>query len=93
MVAKPRAFVRRGRFEIINEILTLCRTPTQKTHILYKCNLSYDQLQKYLGFLIENDLLTFFEKGGKSFYKTAKHGENFLDEHRNLVRFLGKTKR
>ena len=88
MVAKPKAFVRRGRFEIISEILTLCRTPTQKTHVLYKCNLSYDQLQKYLRFLVENDLLAPFEKEGKSFYKTTKRGENFLEEHQSLVRFL-----
>lgn len=93
VVAKPKGFVRRGRFEIINEILTLCKTPTQKTHILYKCNLSYDQIQKYLSFLVENNLLTFFENEGKSFYRTTELGENFLEEHQRVVYFLNKSKR
>jgi len=88
--AVSRGFVRRGRFEIVNEILTLCKTPTQKTHILYKCNLSYDQVRKYLDFLVSNNLLKSFSEDGRNYFQTTEKGRRFTEEHKRLGRFLGK---
>jgi len=85
-----KTFLRRGRFEIINEILLLCRTPTRKTRILYKCNLSYEQLKKYLDFLVSNNLLKSFERDGKDFYEITENGRRFIEEHERLSKFLGK---
>jgi len=79
-----KTFSRRGRFEIINEVLSLCCTPTQKTHILYKCNLSYEQLKKYLDFLVSNNLLASFERDGKDFYQITENGKRFIEEHERL---------
>jgi predicted transcriptional regulator len=86
-----KSFVRRGRFEIVNEILTLCKEPTQKTHILYRCNLSYDQVRKYLDFLISNNLLEPFSKDGRNYFQTTKKGRKFTEEHKKLGRFLGES--
>jgi len=85
-----KTFLRRGRFEIISEILSLCRTPTQKTHILYKCNLSFEQLKKYLDFLVSNDLLTLFSEDGKELYQITENGRRFLEGYEHLKRQLDK---
>lgn len=87
--AVAKKFVRRGRFEIANEILSLCHTPSQKTHILYKCNLSFEQLEKYLDYLISNNLLESFSKDGKVFYRLTGNGRRFIKKYKRLNRFLG----
>lgn len=88
MYTVSKSFVRRGRLEIINEILSLCRRPTYKTHILYKCNLSFEQLNKYLDFLVSNDLLTSSLHNGKELYKITEKGEIFIKDYQRLGSFL-----
>lgn len=83
-----KKFVRRGRFEIMNEILTTCITSAQKTHILYKCNLSFDQLNKYLNLLVSLNLLAFVSKDGKVLYKTTEKGNELTKGYKRLGRFL-----
>ena len=77
-------FVKRGRLEIIYEILSLCRRPVRKTRILYRCNLSYDQLQKYLGYLISNGMLGSLEKEQKEFFQVTEKGKNFLEGYERI---------
>jgi len=86
------AFVKRGRLEIIYEILSICRKPTNKTSILYKCNLSYNQLQKYLSYLLSQNLLKSFKGERKQFYQVTEKGKDFLDEYEQLNTFLEKEK-
>ncbi len=86
------AFVKRGRLEIIYEILSICRKPTNKTSILYKCNLSYNQLQKYLSYLLSQNLLKSFKGERKQFYQVTEKGKDFLDEYEQLNTLLEKEK-
>ena len=72
VIPPRRTFVRRGRLEIIYEILSVSRKPTRKVRILYSCNLSYDQLQKYLRHLIHHGLLSSINKGKERFQTTEK---------------------
>jgi len=81
-------FVKRGRLEIIYEILSVSRKPAMKTNILYKCNLSYNQLQKYLNYLASQNLLTSFENQGKELYRTTDKGKEFLDQYEQLTSLL-----
>ena len=48
---------RRSELDIIAKILTLSKKGAKKTNILYKCNLSYTQIQDYLPFLIDKEVL------------------------------------
>ena len=58
--------VRRSEFEIISDILTLSRNGAKKTELIYQGNLSYTQVQKYLPFLIERQILEVAKlKGGR----------------------------
>lgn len=84
--------VRRSEFEIIREILMLSRHGTKRTEILYQCNLSYTQLQKYLPFLIERDIMEeqHVKNNGNSgkLYKITQKGLTFLEDiDRVLVHF------
>ena len=83
-----RTFVKRGRLEIIYEILSVSRKPTQKTRILYSCNLSYDQLQKYLKYLSHHELLGSSSNKGKERFQTTKKGMEFIKGYERLNSFL-----
>ena len=75
---------RRSEFEIIYEILTLSRNNVKKTEILYQGNLSFTQLQNYLPFLLEKNMLEEFivNNNGNSckLYKTTEKGLNLLED-------------
>lgn len=78
--------------DIIANILQVAVGGAKKTHIMYGCNLSFEQLETYLSFLLGRELLRVVsEKGGKgnpaSFQTTAK-GQDFLFAHRNLIALL-----
>lgn len=38
----------RGKLEIIADVVELCTSGIKKTHIMYKGNLSFDQINRYL---------------------------------------------
>ena len=48
---------RRSEIEIIGKLIDLSKDGARKTDLLYKANLSYSQLQSYLTFLIERNIL------------------------------------
>ncbi len=77
-------FVKRGRLEIIYEILTASRRPVRKTRILYTCNLSYDQLQKYLEYLTSHGLLDILRREQREFFQTTDRGKEFLEGYERM---------
>ncbi len=82
-------FVRRGHMEIMATILLLCRNgPIKKTPIMYRSNLSFKQLQKYLRFLIRTGFLEIKNVNGKDFYQTTEKGQNFLEEFQKVKNLL-----
>lgn len=73
---------RRSEFDIISKILSLSTNGARKTELLYQGNLSYNQLNGYLSFLMEKNLLILDEvrtNGGRSrFYLITDRGQDFL---------------
>jgi predicted transcriptional regulator len=67
--------MKRTRFDIINEILTLCRVPRAKTRIMYVVNMSYVQTIEYIEELKQRKFLDF---NGQT-YKTSLLGHEFLE--------------
>ena len=43
--------VKRDKLAILLDMLQVCRTPVKKTHILYKANINFYQLTRYLNLL------------------------------------------
>jgi predicted transcriptional regulator len=74
--------------DIIADILQVAVRGIKKTHIMYGCNLSFEQLQTYLGLLLDRELLRVDSENGKSgsptFFQTTAKGQSFLKAHRNL---------
>lgn len=77
----------RSRWDIMASILRAARHADSKTHIMYKANLSYRQLEKYLEFLLDRGLLRVLEVSHSkvvNLYLTTDKGVCFLKAYRRL---------
>ena len=72
--------LRRSRLETINVILTISVHGIKKTHIMYRANLSYRQLEKYVELLVSKQLLA---KQGDAYVTTDK-GFAYIKEFRDI---------
>ena len=54
---------RRSNIEIIADMLRVGENGAGKTEIMYSVNMSYSQIQKYLAFLLSQELLSRVEVG------------------------------
>lgn len=72
---------RRNDLDICADILRVARNGAKKTQIVYKANLNFKIVEKYLRRLGENGLL---KLEGRSFTTTRK-GAQFLEQYRVLV--------
>jgi predicted transcriptional regulator len=78
----------RTRVEILASILKVASTRTLKTHIMYKANLSFRQLERYLTFLETNGMLArSFDDNTLMFQITAK-GVEFLKDYARISTYL-----
>ncbi|MEM3697161.1 MAG: winged helix-turn-helix domain-containing protein [Candidatus Bathyarchaeia archaeon] len=48
---------RRGEVQILTDILTLSLKEVKMTHLMYKANLSYSTLHRYLNVALKRDLI------------------------------------
>ena len=77
---------RRSAAEIIHEILTLCaKGGINKTAIMYKSNLSYDQLRRYLTALCDDDYISKNDSGA---FETTATGRKALKGMAGAVKTL-----
>ena len=81
---------RRDQLGIIANILenTLQSQGLLKTQIMYRANLSFWQLNEYLKFLLETDLITQTNVEGREVYLITAKGLGFLRRHRELKKML-----
>src|SRR4030042_4301342 len=68
----------RDRLQIIADMLYTARNGAKKTQIMYKANLSYRLLGRYLREVLNAGLVKF--ENGNSYVLTAK-GKKFLNRH------------
>ncbi len=66
---------RRNKLDIVSEILLCCLQRCSKKHIWYQTELNYSKLQRYLSFLIANEMLA----AGMEDYIITKKGYEFLE--------------
>ena len=85
---KEAVYLRRSRFDIIANILTIAKEETLKTPILYGANLNYGQLCNYLVFLLENNLLNSHGCDEQKRYETTEKGFRFLEEYMEIQNIL-----
>lgn len=75
--------MRRGRFEIIGEILSLATDGAKKTSIVYRANLNFNLVNRYLNLLLREGLIGLTE-GSTRKYKTTEKGLDFLKAYKNM---------
>ena len=80
---------RRDRLHIIAEILTITKDGSLKTQIMYKANLSFAQLNEYLTFLEQIELVGLNNENNKTVYKTTGKGNNYLEKYKDISEILG----
>ncbi len=75
---------RRSEFDIISDIIKLSRNGAKKTEILYQGNMSYNQLQSYLVFLVDKNILEIKNEengnGNSKIYYCTDKGYNLLND-------------
>jgi len=78
---------RRSNIEVIADILRLGQAG--KTEIMYSANMSYRQLQRYLEFLTQHELIEIMKVGNPvTVYKVSKKGLRLLKTIDNLLEML-----
>jgi predicted transcriptional regulator len=69
----------RAQEEIIAEMLSIIVNKAKKTHIMYKANLSYTLLCKYLDLLLSSNLVKY--NRDDKIYELTKRGGLYLDHY------------
>ena len=73
----------------MGDVLALATSGIKKTHIMYRANLSYEQVHLYLGDLIGKRLITQDVSSSDGVvYRTTEKGREFLLHYTRLVEFL-----
>ncbi len=72
--------MRRSKLEIITSILHAAMEDVYATHITYRANLNYVQLQSYLKLLIQNELIGVIESGDNLVYRTTSKGRSLIKQ-------------
>ena len=81
---------RRSNIEIIAEMLKIGENGAGKTKIMYNANLSYSQIQKYLGYLISQGFINKLELGNPAVtYRVTESGLRLLSSISSVVEMLG----
>ncbi|HUG97305.1 MAG TPA: winged helix-turn-helix domain-containing protein, partial [Nitrososphaera sp.] len=77
----------RGKIQIMGDVLALATSGIKKTHIMYKANLSYEQVHLYLSELIGKRLIAQVVSQGGVVYRTTDRGREFLLYYNRLAEF------
>jgi predicted transcriptional regulator len=85
---------RRSQFEIYIDILKAVAEGKQKpTHIMYRANLTWKRLKKYMNFLVVHDLLIEEKDRGTKILSLTSSGKDIVWYHMKIERELVQTKK
>ena len=76
----------------MGDVLALATSGIKKTHIMYKGNLSYEQVHLYLSELIGRRLIAQEVSRDGVVYRTTDKGREFLFYYNRLTEFLKEPK-
>ncbi len=81
---------RRGEVQILSSILSLCLKGAKTTHLMYKANLSYSTLRRYLSAALKRGLVKKVSyDDGSVVYCITEKGRLLLDRLKEVTYVLG----
>ena len=81
---------RRSNVEIMADMLRVGENGAGKTEIMYSANMSYSQIQKYLGFLLSHGFINKVDVGNPVVtYHVTEKGLGLLRNIDSIVEMLG----
>ncbi|MCW3994751.1 MAG: winged helix-turn-helix domain-containing protein [Candidatus Bathyarchaeota archaeon] len=84
---------RRDKLVIMTEILDIARNGSSKTHIMFKANLSFSQLNDYLAVLSRTNLLEKLSLDGHEIYRPTEKGLEFMQMQQAIISLLNEDLR
>ena len=76
---------RRGEVDILTDILSVALKDVRVTHLMYRANLSYSTLRKYLSASLDKGLIGKVDYGdGSVVYCTTEKGRLLLEKLRDV---------
>ena len=81
---------RRDKLVIMAEIIGIAKNGTSKTHIMFKGNLSFSQLNQYLDLLSQTGLLEKSLINGKELYRSSEKGLEFMQKQCQIINLINK---
>ena len=62
---------RRDKLIIMSEIIEITKKSTSKTHIMFRANLSFSQLNQYISLLVDTGLIEKNVDDGRAFFQAT----------------------
>ena len=81
----------RDSIDIVADILKASLGGEKNTQLIYNCNLSFRQLESYLGLLLEKNLLrckNMKRSKSSTIYEITEKGQEFLRSYKILKSFI-----
>ena len=75
--------MKRGKHEIVSQILNICKDGASKTRIVYQANLNFRTVNPYLDLLVKNDLIS-SKQNTTIVYETTDKGLDLLDSYERV---------
>jgi predicted transcriptional regulator len=72
----------------MTEIIVIATKGVSKTQIMYKANLSFSQLKRYLALLLHHSLLEKSVNNGREIYKATARGTAFMERQQQIIDLL-----
>ena len=79
---------RRDKLVIMTEIIGIAVKGTSKTQIMYKANLSFSQLKRYLALLSRHRLLKKSAYDGREIYRATPKGVEFMERQQQIINLI-----
>jgi predicted transcriptional regulator len=79
---------RRDKLVIMMDIIGIAKKGVSKTHIMFRANLSFSQLNEYLEFLLNHDLIEVASEDGRMVYKPTEKGLEFMEMQQQVLGML-----
>ncbi len=82
---------RRDKLVIMTEIIGIAKNGTSKTHIMFKANLSFSQLNQYISLLLQSGLIKRVTHNDRQTYIATLKGLEFMEKQCEVIDMINEN--